>query len=95
MELKELLEKGFDAGYNTSVAYNCGSCEGAFDSFEDWYESIKSLLPKVNRSLPKWKPKTFVDWLGANYTKDRNTYTNKNNGSKWTIEQLSEIYLYQ
>jgi len=40
-ELKKILKKAFEAGYDTSTMYNCGSCEGAFDNFEDWFESTK------------------------------------------------------
>ena len=39
-KLKKILEKSFDAGYNTSVSYNCGSCEGSFDNFKDFYNSL-------------------------------------------------------
>ena len=40
-QFKELLKKAFDAGYDTSVMYNCGSCDGAFESFDEWYNNFK------------------------------------------------------
>lgn len=43
MELKELLKKAFDAGYDTSVMYNCGDGD-AYTDFESFYKSeIKQL----------------------------------------------------
>ena len=38
MKLKELLKKSFDAGYDTSVMYNCGFGD-AYEDFESFYKN--------------------------------------------------------
>ena len=43
MDLKKILKKAFDAGYDTSVMYNCGD-GNAYEDFESFYRSeIKQL----------------------------------------------------
>lgn len=36
MDLKKILKKAFDAGYDTSVMYNCGN-GNAYEDFESFY----------------------------------------------------------
>ena len=43
MDLKKILKKAFDAGYDTSVMYNCGD-GNAYEDFESFYiNEIKQL----------------------------------------------------
>jgi len=52
MDLKKILKKAFDAGYDTSVMYNCGD-GNAYEDFESFYRGeIKQLnLTDVGRSV--------------------------------------------
>ena len=56
MDLKKILKKAFDAGYDTSVMYNCGD-GNAYEDFESFYRGeIKqlNLTDVVSSKLNDW-----------------------------------------
>ena len=53
MNIKELLEKAFDAGWDCSLSHNNGEKNGYFDFDEFYKNEIKALnIPVVVKSLP-------------------------------------------
>lgn len=71
MDLKKILKKAFDAGYDTSVMYNCGD-GNAYEDFESFYiNEIKQLTLTYVSSMfsAKQMEQAFND--GAKAEQDR------------------------
>ena len=100
MDLKKILEKAFNAGYDTSVMYNCGD-GNAYKDFESFYRNeIKQLtLNDVSQrsELLKLEDKEipFDTWLDKYFKPSPTTeliYRQKNNNREFTERELIRMY---
>jgi hypothetical protein len=53
MELLELLREAFDGGSDCSELHNCGDCDGAFKSFDDWLDDYIEKHPDIKAVVNK------------------------------------------
>ena len=80
----------FDAGYDTSTMYNCGTGE-AFEDFEQWFTSVKLLLSDSSLQLKEKHLDTFEEFLKYHCEKI-DDYEYKYKGYQYWKNTLNTIY---